>query len=142
MSEKKVHLFIDGAARGNPGPAGVGVVLLDENKKKIKDFCKFIGEATNNVAEYNALIYGLQEALMLGAKEVVVNMDSELVIQQLKGEYRVRNSNIKPLFGQVVHLMDGFKKIEVNHIAREKNKEADKLANKAINLSGFRGQIG
>ena len=111
MDEKKVYLYVDGAARGNPGPAGVGVVLLDDNKNKIKDFHKYIGNATNNIAEYNALIYGLQEALASGAKEVVINLDSELVAQQIKGEYRVRNENIKPLFKQAVDIFDGFKKI-------------------------------
>lgn len=139
---KKVYLYIDGAARGNPGPAGIGVVLLDANKKKIKDFYKYIGNATNNIAEYNALIYGLQEVLALGAKEVVINLDSELIAQQLKGEYRVRNINIRPLFEQAAHMFNGLDKVEVRHIDRKENKDADKLANKAINLSGFRGQVG
>ncbi len=139
---KKIYLYIDGASRGNPGPAGIGVVLLDEGKKTIKNFYKYIGETTNNVAEYNALIYGLQEALMLKADEIIVNLDSELVAQQIKGEYRVKNVNIKPLFEQALHLLNGFRKVEVKHIGRDYNKEADKLANKAINLSSFRGQAG
>ena len=139
---KKVYLYTDGAAKGNPGPAGIGVVLLDADKKRIKDFYKYIGEATNNVAEYNALIYGLQEALMAGADEVDINLDSELIVMQLKGEYKVKNANLRPLFEQAVHLFDGFKKIKVRHIDRKENKEADKLANKAINLSGMRGQVG
>lgn len=139
---KKVYLYADGAAKGNPGPAGIGVVLLDADKKRIKDFYKYIGEATNNVAEYNALIYGLQEALMAGADEVDINLDSELIVMQLKGEYKVKNANLRPLFEQAVHLFDGFKKIKVRHIDRKENKEADKLANKAINLSGMRGQVG
>jgi len=139
---KKIYLYVDGAARGNPGPAGIGAVLFDENKKRIKDFYKFLGNATNNIAEYNALIYGLQEALAIGAKEVVVNLDSELVVLQLKGEYRVKNSKLKPLFEQVVHMLDKLDKIEVKHIDRKENKEADKLANKAINLSGLRKQVG
>jgi len=139
---KKIYLYVDGAARGNPGPAGIGVVLFDENKKRIKDFYKFLGNTTNNIAEYNALIYGLQEALAVGAKEVVVNLDSELVALQLKGEYRVKNSKLKPLFEQAVHMLDKLDKIEVRHIDRKENKEADKLANKAINLSGLRKQVG
>ena len=139
---KKIYLYVDGAARGNPGPAGIGVVLFDENKKRIKDFYKFLGNTTNNIAEYNALIYGLQEALAIGAKEVVVNLDSELVALQLKGEYRVKNSKLKPLFEQAVHMLDKLDKIEVKHIGRKENKEADKLANKAINLSGLRKQVG
>jgi len=139
---KKIYLYVDGAARGNPGPAGIGVVLLGSDKKRIKDFYKYIGEATNNIAEYNALVYGLQEAIILGVKEIIINLDSELVAKQLKGEYRVKNTGIKPLFEQAVHLMSGFEKIEINHINREENKDADKLANKAINLSNLRGQVG
>lgn len=138
---RRVHLYIDGAARGNPGPAGIGIVLLDENNNKIKDFYKFIGKATNNIAEYNALVYGLQEAIALGAKEVVINSDSELIARQLKGDYRVKNAGIKPLFEQAVHMLDNLDKVEVRHIDREQNKEADKLAKKAINLSGLRGQV-
>lgn len=134
-------MFIDGAARGNPGPAGVGVVIKDENKKTIKEFYKYIGTATNNIAEYNALVYGLQEAHMLGAEEVVLNLDSELVAQQLKGEFRVKDPGIKSLFDQAVHLINGLKKFEIIQIGREKNKEADKLANKAINLSDLKRPV-
>ena len=135
---RKIELFIDGAARGNPGPAGLGVVIKDENKKTIKEFYKYIGVATNNIAEYNALVYGLQEAHMLGAEEVELNMDSELIAQQLKGEFRVKDPKIKLLFDQAIHLINGFKRFEVVHIRREENKEADKLANKAINLADLK----
>lgn len=138
---KKVHVFIDGAARGNPGPAGIGIVILDANKHKIKEFYKYLGNTTNNIAEYNALVYGLQEVLALGAEEIVINLDSELVAQQLKGVYRVKNANIKPLFEQAVNMLNKFNKVEVKHIDRKENKDADKLANKAINLSGLRGQV-
>lgn len=131
---KKVELFIDGASRGNPGPAGLGVVIKD-GKRIIKEFYKFIGNATNNIAEYNALVYGLQEAIMLGAEEVTLHLDSELAAQQLKGEFRVKDPQIKLLFDQAVHLINGLKRFEAVHINREKNKEADKLANKAINLA-------
>ena len=134
---KKISLYIDGGARGNPGPAGIGIVLRDTKGRKIKEFNKYIGVATNNIAEYNALIYGLQEALIERADEVALNMDSELVAQQLRGEYRVKNPNIRPFFEQALHLMSGFKKVEINHIPRDKNKEADKLVNKAINLGGL-----
>ena len=134
---KKISLYVDGGSRGNPGPAGIGVVMLDEKGNRVKEFNKYIGIATNNVAEYSAAIYGLQEALIKRVDEVELNLDSELVARQLKGEYRVKNSNIKPLFEQALHLMSGFKKIIINHIPREKNKEADKLVNKAINLGGL-----
>ena len=141
MSAKRFLIYIDGAARGNPGPAGIGVVILDENREKVKDYYKYLGTATNNIAEYNALIYALQEAHMLGAKDVVLHMDSELVAKQIRGEFRVKNNNIKPLFEQAIHLINGLDKIEIRHIDRSLNKEADKLANKAINLSDLQTNI-
>ena len=141
MGVNKVCLYVDGAARGNPGPAGIGVVIKDASNATIKEFCKSIGETTNNIAEYNALIYGLQEVHMLGAKEIVLNMDSELVYHQLRGEYRVRNKAIKPFFEQAIHLINGFDKFDIRHIDRKENREADRLANKAINLSGLKRNI-
>ena len=134
---KKYILYIDGASRGNPGPAGIGIVILDEKKKKVKEFYKYIGETTNNVAEYNALIHGLEEASKLNADEVVVNMDSELVAKQLNGEYKVKDPNMKSLFEKAVRLLKDFANFEIRYIDRLKNKEADKLANKAINLSSL-----
>ena len=134
---KKLILYVDGGARGNPGPGGVGIVIRDDKKKKIKEFYKYLGVVTNNIAEYNAVIYGLQEALMLRADAVKLNLDSELVVNQLKGDYRVKNSDIKPLFEQALHLIKGFKEVDIVRIDREKNKEADKLVNKAINLSAL-----
>lgn len=133
---KCIDVYIDGGSRGNPGPSGIGVVLYD-SKKKIKDFSKYIGLTTNNIAEYNAVIYGLQEALFLKADEIKLYLDSELVAQQLKGEYRVKDTDLKPLFEQALHLIRGFKKVEIINIPREKNKEADKLVNKAINLGAL-----
>ena len=133
---KKLKIYTDGGARGNPGPAGIGVVILD-GKKKIKELKKYIGVATNNVAEYTAVIYALQAALMEKADEVELNLDSELVAQQLEGEYKVKNLNIKPLFEQTLHLISGFKKFSIKQIPREENKDADKLVNKAINLSAL-----
>jgi len=141
MSAKRLLIYIDGAARGNPGPAGIGVVILDENRQKVKDYSKYLGKATNNIAEYNALVYALQEVHMLGVKDVVLHMDSELVANQLKGEFRVKNNNIKPLFEQAIHLINGLDKIEIKHIDRSLNKDADKLANKAINLSDLQTKI-
>ena len=137
MKNKKIALYIDGASRGNPGPAGIGVLILDAAGKKIKELYKYIGHTTNNIAEYNALIYALDEALMLKADEVIVNVDSELVAKQLNGEYRVKDDNIRLFFEKALHILKSFKNFEVNHIDRSKNKEADKLANKAINLSGL-----
>ena len=134
---QKITIYTDGGARGNPGPAGCGVVIKDENKKTIKEFYKYLGLATNNIAEYSALVYGLQEAVMLGAGEVKLNMDSELVVRQINGEYRVKDAGIKELFAKAIHALGEFKSFEVKHIDRSKNKEADKLANKSINLAGL-----
>jgi len=134
---KKVSLYVDGGSRGNPGPAGIGVVIEDTKGKALREFNKYIGIATNNIAEYNAVIYGLQEALIERADEVDLYVDSELVAQQLSGEYRVKSREIKPLFELARHLISGFKKININHIDRDKNKKADKLVNKAINLGGL-----
>lgn len=132
-----LKIYVDGGARGNPGPAGIGVVMQDEKGKTLKEFNKYIGVATNNIAEYNAVVYGLQEALIEKADKIELNLDSELVAKQLKGEYRVKNANIKPLFEQALHLISGFKEVNIKHIKREENKLADKLVNKAINLGGL-----
>lgn len=137
MKNKKIFLYTDGGARGNPGPAGIGVVILDSAKKKLKELYKYIGESTNNVAEYSALICGLEEASLIKADEVVVHLDSELVVKQLNGEYRVKNADIKPLFEKALGILKTFSAFEIKHIVREKNKEADKLVNKAINLAGL-----
>ena len=137
MKSKKFFIYTDGGARGNPGPAGIGAVILDDKKKKVKEISKYIGEATNNNAEYSALICGLEEAGSLGAAEVVVSLDSELVVKQINGEYRVKNEEIKPLFKRAIKALKNFKSFEVRHIDRSKNKEADRLANKAINLSSL-----
>lgn len=133
----KVFLYVDGGARGNPGPAGIGVVILDGKKKKIKELYKYIGETTNNIAEYNALVHGLEEALNLKAEDVVIYMDSELVARQLSGEYKVKDAGIKPLFERSLGMLKNFSSFEIKHIDRAKNKEADRLVNKAINLASL-----
>jgi Ribonuclease HI len=130
-------LYTDGGSRGNPGPSGIGVIILDSKRKKIKEISKYIGETTNNVAEYSALVCALEEAASLGADEVVVYMDSELIAKQLNGEYRVKGENIKALFEKALSILKNLESFEIKHIGREKNKEADKLANKAINLAGL-----
>lgn len=134
---KKLLIYTDGGARGNPGPAGIGVVILDDKKNKVKELYKYIGEATNNVAEYNAIIHGLKEALLLKAKEVIVHLDSELVTRQLNGEYKVKDASLKPLFEMALSCLKNFDSFEIVHIEHSKNKEADKLANKAMNLSSL-----
>lgn len=132
----EIAIYIDGAARGNPGPAGAGVLLKD-GKNTVKEIHKYLGDATNNVAEYSAAILGLQEASALGYKDAALHMDSELVSRQLKGEYRVRDENMKALFEKAAALINNFESVKIVKIDRDDNKEADKLANKAINLSGI-----
>jgi ribonuclease HI len=126
------ELFTDGGARGNPGPAGIGCILkfkIQNSKCKIREY---IGTATNNQAEYQALIAGLKLARTEGVEDLRVFMDSELIVQQLHGHYRVKNEGLKPLFAEVLKLTNKFKKISFHHLVREKNAEADKLVNEAI----------
>ena len=129
---KSIEIFIDGASRGNPGPSGIGIAFIEDKKKIVKKIFKFIGNVTNNVAEYTALIYALQEALIDRYEDVRVASDSELLTRQLRGDYRVKNENLKPFYEQFLHLSRGFNRIEVVSIDRKDNSMADKLANKAI----------
>jgi len=133
---KKFIIYADGGSRGNPGPSGIGVIIK-EGRKKVKEVFKFIGNTTNNIAEYSALIIALEEARTLGATEVVINLDSELVVKQLTGEYKVKDPAMKELFEQTVVVLRDFENFEICHIEREFNKDADKLVNKAINLASF-----
>ncbi|MDP8299582.1 MAG: ribonuclease HI family protein [Candidatus Tantalella remota] len=132
-----VRIFSDGGARGNPGPAGIGVVLLDEAGAQVEEISKYIGIATNNVAEYLAVLYGLQEAVYRKAEKVVLNVDSQLVARQLKGEYKVKDQNLLKLFDLALNLFRGFEKVEIIEIPREENKDADALVNRAINLKAL-----
>lgn len=127
----KLELFIDGACQGNPGPGGAGVVIRRDGKI-IKEISRYIGETTNNIAEYSALIFGLQESLILRAESVIINTDSQLLYRQLIKVYRVKHPNIIGLYNQAVHLVSGFKEFSINHIPRCLNSEADKLATLAI----------
>ncbi|MFH1189317.1 MAG: ribonuclease HI family protein [Candidatus Omnitrophota bacterium] len=136
MKSKTLYLYTDGGSRGNPGPSGIGVVIRD-SKKKVKEIFKYIGETTNNIAEYSALVSGLEEAAALKATDVVIHLDSELLVKQLNGEYKVKDANMKALFDTSIGLLKRFDSFEVRHIERSKNKEADKLVNKAINLAGL-----
>jgi len=126
---EKLVIYTDGGSRGNPGDAGIGVVIYDENGNIIKEISRYIGTQTNNVAEYYALVRGLEEAVSLGAKGVSVYMDSELVVKQIKGEYKVKNEGLRPLYGIAQAYFNSFEAYSINHVKREKNKEADKLAN-------------
>ncbi len=133
---KRLVIFTDGGARGNPGPAGIGVVfyLEDENgnKKHLENLEKYIGEHTNNYAEYSALIAGLERARDLEQKNIQCYLDSELVVKQVTGLYKIREESLKPLAAQVLSLAENFTQINFTHVHREKNSEADKLVNNAI----------
>lgn len=129
---RQLNIYIDGAAKGNPGPAGIGVVIADSSANVVKNISRYIGDTTNNVAEYTALIFGLEEARNLGAKDLIINTDSELLTKQLGGEYKIKNSTLKDLYAKAMQILKSFSEVRVNQIAREENKGADKLAGKAI----------
>jgi len=128
----KLVINTDGAARGNPGPAGIGAVIRREDGTVLAEISRFLGHATNNVAEYTALILALEKAAALGAAEVEVFTDSELMVKQIHGEYRVKNEGLKGLYQKVQELAAGFSSFRITHVPREENKEADRLANLGI----------
>lgn len=130
-----IVIFTDGASRGNPGPAAIGVVIQDEKGNVIGNISLCLGKATNNQAEYRAIIAGLEKAREMGATDVEVRSDSELVVRQLSGEYKVKNALLTPLYLKTQELSRGFSSFKVNYIPREKNSEADKLANQALDGS-------
>jgi ribonuclease HI len=121
----------DGASRGNPGSAGAGVVIADAHGKTIGTRSVYLGRATNNFAEYSAAIVGLQEALSLGADDILLRADSELLVKQLRGEYRVRSATLAKLHAQARGLLGKFKRVRLEHIPREQNAAADELATAA-----------
>lgn len=135
----RIILCSDGASRGNPGPAAVGVVLYvddpDGDAIPVAEISEAIGETTNNVAEYTAVIRGLRRAAELGAAEVEVRTDSELLVKQVNGEYRVRNPALQTLHAEVQRLRATFDACPVLHIRRERNREADALANRALDAA-------
>ncbi|MCS7203299.1 MAG: ribonuclease HI family protein [Thermodesulfovibrio sp.] len=125
----KAQLYCDGASRGNPGDAGIGCVIILNNKKI--EISEYIGKTTNNVAEYKALIRGLEEIIKQNAEEVEIFLDSELLVMQIKGSYKVRSKKLIPLYKQVKELLSKFKKYQIFHIYRDENYYADRLAKKA-----------
>jgi len=129
---RELFVFVDGASRGNPGPAGIGVVIQDPSGAIIKEVSRAIGESTSNVAEYEALILGLQEAKSLGAESVSIRTDSQLLHHQLRGQYRVRDEKLRERFRRVHELLEKFSSWGVTHLPRKENRLADRLANMAI----------
>ena len=125
-------VFADGASRGNPGPASIGAAVYDDTGREAYAVSNRIGRATNNEAEYQAAIAGLEAALALGVREVELKMDSELVVRQLLGHYKVRNPRLRPLFERLIDLRRRFTRFEANSIPRVQNRRADQLANLAL----------
>ena len=132
MRLKKTVIFADGASRGNPGPAAIGVTIRDEQGRFIASISRRIGRATNNQAEYRAIIAALEAAAGLDAGQVDIKMDSELVVKQINGEYRVKSATLKPLYQRVQQLLGSLGEFTITHIPRRQNAEADRLANKAL----------
>ena len=135
---KKLIVYTDGGSRGNPGPAAIGVVICDEKGKTIKNYSEYLGETTNNEAEYQAVIFALKKIKALYGKKKIENLeieiksDSELMIRQLNGEYKILESGIQAFFIKAWNLKIDFGKVKFTLIPREKNKEADKLVNEEI----------
>lgn len=131
----KVKLFTDGGARGNPGPAAIGGVIYNDEDEVIDEVSEYIGETTNNQAEYRALLATLGRAKQLGATHVQCYLDSELVVKQINHEWKVKDADLAPLVIQIHNASIGFKKVTFSHIPREQNVEADRLVNLALDTS-------
>lgn len=134
VPKKRLTIYIDGASRGNPGPAGVGVIIYDEKKRLVDEICEYIGEMTNNVAEYQALLTALERAKNLAAQRLTIYSDCELLVRQMAGDYRVKDKTLKNFYQKARENLKNFRKVDIRYIARERNKRADSLANKGINL--------
>ncbi len=132
LEEGVWSLYCDGASRGNPGPAGAGAALTDPQGATVARLTRFLGVTTNNVAEYQALILGLKEAARLGVRKLQVFADSELLVRQLNGQYRVKSPHLLPLWRQAQNELKNFKAFTVSHVPRAENRLADELANQAI----------
>jgi ribonuclease HI len=132
MKIERVAITADGAARGNPGPAAIGATIKDGQGRLVARISQCIGIATNNQAEYQAIIAALKEAIRLGAKKIDISVDSQLVVRQISGRYRVKSAGLKPLFQEVKRLAEQVEMLTVNHVPRNQNTEADNLANMAL----------
>lgn len=138
----KTIIYTDGGARGNPGPAAIGVVFCDETGKILKKYSNYIGEATNNIAEYQAALFAMQKAKVLFGKDeskrmdIEFRLDSELVVKQMNHEYKIQEETLQSLFFKIWNLMLDFGSVKFIHIPREKNKEADALVNEELDKQG------
>jgi ribonuclease HI len=125
-------LFADGGSRGNPGPAASAAVLLDPAGELMEEIGAYLGVATNNVAEWTALVLGLEAAAKRGIRRLGVRLDSELVVKQLLGEYRVKHAGLQPLHRRAQQLLRGFAEVEIRHVPRKQNTLADRLVNRVL----------
>ena len=128
----RMRVYSDGAARGNPGPAGAGAVLVEPNGQVVDRIGKYLGIQTNNFAEYMGLLLGLRRVKELGVQEVEVYADSELMIRQLAGRYQVKSASLRPLYEEALELLNGFSRVKLVHVPREMNSAADEMSNRAI----------
>jgi ribonuclease HI len=132
LAPRSVVAYIDGGARGNPGPAGYGVRVENEQGELIEEFHGFLGSATNNIAEYNGLLAALRYAQQHGHRTIRIKSDSELLVKQMTGEYRVKHPGLQPLYQQAQTLARALNRVTYEHVRREQNKHADRLANLAM----------
>ncbi|MEO6796580.1 MAG: ribonuclease HI family protein [Candidatus Dormibacter sp.] len=138
---ESVVVHTDGASRGNPGPASIGIVIARTDGKVLLELGEALGTTTNNVAEYTAVIRALEQAVKLGAKRARVMMDSQLVVRQLNGSYRVKHAEMIPLYRRVLELIQRFEAVTFEHVPREENVEADRLANQALDGGGVPAEL-
>lgn len=142
IGNMKIIIYTDGGARGNPGPAAIGVVFRNDKEQSIKEYSEYLGEATNNQAEYQAVIFALKKAKLLFGKnkikqlEIECRLDSELVVKQLNHQYKIEEKNLQSLFIKTWNLLVDFGRVNFVYVPREKNKEADKLVNQALDQRG------
>jgi ribonuclease HI len=142
-----ITIYIDGGSRGNPGPAGIGTVIIDENKKTVKEYSQYLGQATNNEAEYQALIFALKKTKSLFGKDKIkkysINIfsDSELLVNQMTGRYKIINPKIQPLFLKAWNLIIDCGQVSFQPLSREKNKQADSLVNQALDQEGRKQRL-
>ncbi|MBW2471208.1 MAG: ribonuclease HI family protein [Deltaproteobacteria bacterium] len=132
MKGKTLQLFTDGASRGNPGEAGAGIAILDEQGNELVGASQYLGQCTNNEAEYRALLFGLEKCAEFGRGSLKLHLDSELIVKQIHGEYKVKHPNLKPLHKKAMQKLSGFASFRITHVRRENNSRADELANRAI----------
>ena len=138
-TDNKLIIYTDGACKGNPGPGGIGVIFFDQDHNLVDKFSKYIGDTTNNIAEYKALIYGLEIASKKNCSQVQVFSDSQLMVRQINGEYKVKDKILQSLIMEVGKFIKNFKEFNISHLPRQKNKLANDLAQKACSFKALEG---